>query len=156
MKYKISELDKKILKELKENSRIPFTQLANKLNIPDTTLHFHVKKMRENNIIKKFTIILGDFGEKITVLLKIKIGGHIIREVSENKAKMLGEKLKTKFSFIAISDDKVSIFGIISLRNEEELNKLLVELKRDPDIIQIEHNILDIIKGNEFINLEIE
>ncbi|MBD3229011.1 MAG: winged helix-turn-helix transcriptional regulator [Candidatus Lokiarchaeota archaeon] len=150
----LSETDKKILKGLKENSRIPFTQLADRIGIPDTTLHFHVKKMKKKGIIKRFTIIVGSKNEKKSILIKIKIGGHIIPEASVDKARTLGNSLKDKFNFVAISDDKVTIYGIVLIKNEDELNDLLNTLKRDPDIIDIEYKELNVLKGKDFLNIE--
>lgn len=150
----ISEVDKKILKGLKENSRIPFTQLAEKIGIPDTTLHFHVKKMKEKGIIKRFTVIIGSKVPKKSILIKIKIGGHIIPEASADKAKTLGNKLKDDFNFIALSDDKVTIYGIVTIKNEEDLKGLINNLKRDPDIIDIDYKELDVLKGKDFLNIE--
>ena len=154
MVYKLSDLDKEILKGLKKNSRIAFTKLAEEIGIPDTTLNYHVKNMKKNNIIKKFTIVIGNLEEIITIFIKLKIGGHIIPEASTTKARTLGKKLSTKFNFIAISEDNVTLYGIISLKNEEELNYLISDLNRDPDIIRIDYNKLDVIKGESFLTLE--
>jgi len=54
----LSDTDLEILRGLMKNSRVAFTKLAEEIGIPDTTLHFHVKKMKEKGIIKKFTIMI--------------------------------------------------------------------------------------------------
>ncbi|MHA1311396.1 MAG: Lrp/AsnC family transcriptional regulator [Candidatus Helarchaeota archaeon] len=154
MVYTLSELDKKILKGLKEDSRIPYTKLAKQLGIPDTTLHFHVKKMKEHGIIKKFTVIIEDYEKNRTFMIKLKVGGHIIADASIKKARMLGKELSEQFNFIGILEDKVTIVGLIKVKNEEELNKIVKNLERDPDIIKIEYDELEILKGDEFLNLE--
>jgi DNA-binding Lrp family transcriptional regulator len=154
-KFDLSELDKNILKGLKEDGRIPYTHLAEKLNIPDTTLHFRVKKLKERGIIKKFTILLDNPKDSITALIKIVIGQHTILKFSREKAKALGNKLKNKFNFIALSEDKITIYGIITLENEEKLQNLLHEIKRDPDIEKIEYLKLNVLKGEDFLSLNI-
>lgn len=52
----IDELDLKILQILYEDSRIAFTEIARILNVPDTTVHFRVKKMKKQGVISRFTI----------------------------------------------------------------------------------------------------
>ncbi|MHA1431884.1 MAG: Lrp/AsnC family transcriptional regulator, partial [Candidatus Freyarchaeota archaeon] len=47
MLVEIDDLDRKILALLQENSRVPFTQIAKELDVPDTTVHFRVKKLLE-------------------------------------------------------------------------------------------------------------
>ena len=52
----IVEKDKKILKELKKNSRNTTKQISSILKIPRVTVHDRIKKMKEKGIIKKFTV----------------------------------------------------------------------------------------------------
>tara|TARA_B100001175_G_C18940281_1_gene370982 strand:- start:203 stop:352 length:150 start_codon:yes stop_codon:yes gene_type:complete len=47
MKFKLDEVDHKILDLLIDNSRIPFTDIAKKLLISAGTVHVRVKKMEE-------------------------------------------------------------------------------------------------------------
>lgn len=52
----MDEKDKKILDILKKDSRTPYTEIAEKLDISEATVRKRIKSLRENNIIKKFTI----------------------------------------------------------------------------------------------------
>ena len=52
--YELSELDEKILERLSDDSRKAFTKIAKELDVPDTTIHFRVKKLKDSGIIKKF------------------------------------------------------------------------------------------------------
>ena len=52
MKFKLDDVDHKILDLLIDNSRIPFTDIAKKLLISAGTVHVRVKKMEEAGIIK--------------------------------------------------------------------------------------------------------
>ena len=47
MKFKLDDVDHKILDLLIDNSRIPFTDIAKKLLISAGTVHVRVKKMEE-------------------------------------------------------------------------------------------------------------
>ena len=51
VKLKLDETDHKILDMLIENTRIPFTDIAKKLNISAGTIHVRVRKMEEAKLI---------------------------------------------------------------------------------------------------------
>ncbi|MEZ4779428.1 MAG: winged helix-turn-helix transcriptional regulator [Flavobacteriaceae bacterium] len=50
-KFKLDETDHKILDQLIENTRTPFTDIAKSLDISAGTVHVRVKKMEESGII---------------------------------------------------------------------------------------------------------
>ena len=52
----IDEKDKKILKELKKNSRNSTKNIAKNIQIPRVTVHDRIQKMQEKGIIKKFSV----------------------------------------------------------------------------------------------------
>jgi Lrp/AsnC family transcriptional regulator for asnA, asnC and gidA len=52
----IDAVDLNILSFLQENSRTPFTKIAEKLRVSDATIHLRVKKMEELGLIEKYTI----------------------------------------------------------------------------------------------------
>ncbi|MBL6590712.1 MAG: winged helix-turn-helix transcriptional regulator, partial [Flavobacteriaceae bacterium] len=52
MKFKLDDVDHKVLDLLIDNSRIPFTDIAKKLLISAGTVHVRVKKMEDAGIIK--------------------------------------------------------------------------------------------------------
>ncbi len=53
----VDEKDYKILEELKKNSRQTTTELSDKLEIPRTTIHYRINKMKEEELIKRFTVV---------------------------------------------------------------------------------------------------
>jgi len=53
----MDSVDSKIIEILRKDGRIKFTDLANLVGVPDTTVHFRVKAMQEAGIIKGFTVI---------------------------------------------------------------------------------------------------
>ena len=57
MNYIIDEVDKKILMYLIDNTRMPFTEIAKKMNVSAGTIHVRVKKLEEAGIIKGTTLI---------------------------------------------------------------------------------------------------
>jgi len=53
---KLDLLDHKILEELKNNSRISFSEISQKIDKTEATVRRRVKKLREEGIITRFTI----------------------------------------------------------------------------------------------------
>ena len=49
----LTEKDKEIIYELNNNSRIPFRQLAKKVNLPENTLRYKIEKF-EKTIIRNY------------------------------------------------------------------------------------------------------
>ena len=43
----MKEIDQKIIDVMKENARISITDISKLTNIPDTTIHFRLKKMKK-------------------------------------------------------------------------------------------------------------
>lgn len=98
-KATIDEIDKKILKELQENCRLTSRELSKKLNMPITTIHQRVTKLREREVIKKFSAIvdpeIAGFDSMAIVFIHskpVKIGKKIMdnTELMQRIAKLYG------------------------------------------------------------------
>lgn len=50
--YRIDKIDKQILQFLIKNTRMPFTEIAKKMDVSAGTIHVRVKKMEDAGIIK--------------------------------------------------------------------------------------------------------
>lgn len=57
-KFKLDDTDHKILDMLIENTRVPFTDIAKKLNISAGTIHVRVRKMEEAKLITGSSLII--------------------------------------------------------------------------------------------------
>ena len=55
-RFKLDEIDHKILDMLIENTRMPFTDIAKALEVSAGTVHIRVRKMEESGIIKSCTL----------------------------------------------------------------------------------------------------
>lgn len=56
----LDEKDMKILKLLKDNSKLTSKQISKKALIPITTVHNRIKKLEKSGIIKNYTVLLND------------------------------------------------------------------------------------------------
>jgi len=156
----LDDLDRKIIQFLKEDSRLAYTKIAENLKVPDTTVHFRIKKLKKANIIKKFTVLISpeSFGYNQGALIKIKVGDHIIKEISVKKTIEIGKIFaqRPNFSFLGTAEDGTILYGLIFTKDEEELDKIVSEIRHDPDIIDVEIvKFLEIIKGREALGLNL-
>ncbi len=52
----LDSIDRRLLEELSKNSRENIASLSKKLGIPRTTVHYRIRKLIDEGIIRKFTI----------------------------------------------------------------------------------------------------
>jgi DNA-binding Lrp family transcriptional regulator len=74
-------LDRRILRILMEDAHTPFREIAKKADTTVGTVHNRIKRMREQNIIKRFLpeIDAQKLGYGICALIELKIaGGHLL------------------------------------------------------------------------------
>ena len=53
-------VDEELLDLLEENARMKFVDLADRLGVTETAVRKRMRKMVENGVIKKFTILRGE------------------------------------------------------------------------------------------------
>jgi Lrp/AsnC family transcriptional regulator for asnA, asnC and gidA len=82
----IDEVDLNILSSLQENSRMPFTRIAEKFGVSDATIHLRVKKMEDLGVIEKYTIIINEqaIGQPVTTYVLIRVDPGTVEEVCMN------------------------------------------------------------------------
>lgn len=73
MTIMIDDKDRELLEILKENSRLKTNEIARKVKMPRTTVYHRVKRMEEEKIIKKFTVIpdYKKIGEPVTAFILV-------------------------------------------------------------------------------------
>lgn len=71
----MDELDLKLMKALRADSRRSFLELAKELGVSDATIHARVKKMVEEGLIKGFTIRLDHekLGYGVTAFVEVRV-----------------------------------------------------------------------------------
>jgi len=77
----LDETDYKILEILRRDARTPFTDVGRDLAISDATVHVRVKKMMDEGIIKRYTIVVDEaaLGTNVCgfVLINVRPGYEI-------------------------------------------------------------------------------
>jgi len=145
-KFKLDDVDHQILDMLIDNTRVPFTDIAKKLNISAGTIHVRVKKMEEGGIIK---------GSSLTLDYK-KLGYSFIAYVgvflqNTSQTKFVLERINIiPFVTVAhITTGKFNIFCKIRAKDTEHAKEIIFMLDdiegvyRTETMISLEESIND-------------
>jgi Lrp/AsnC family transcriptional regulator for asnA, asnC and gidA len=121
-KFKLDDVDHQILDMLIDNTRVPFTDIAKKLEISAGTVHVRVKKMEEGGIIKGSSLSL-DY---------IKLGYSFIAYVGvflqkTSQTKFVLERIhEIPYVTVAhITTGKFNVFCKIRARNTEHAKEVI-------------------------------
>jgi len=114
----IDNLDKKILNEILNDSRLSYRQIAKKLKISTGTVLNRIKQLQNNNIIKYYTTILDHekLGYDLSVIIEIKV----------SKGKLIDiEKIISKHPNVCAVYDTTGLndaFIIAKFKTKNQLN----------------------------------
>ena len=99
-KYEIDKLDKAIIKELQQNARRPFTDIARKYEVSGGTIHQRVERLRELGIItgSKVTVDRKKLGYGVEVLLGIHLVNAKHMKKVLQKLENLPEVIQAKYT----------------------------------------------------------
>lgn len=126
MKIILDAIDEKILEELKENSRISFKDISERVGKTEATVRRRVNKLKEDGIIKSFTIeystnskpqtratvkIEPDFKEMKNIMKELKAIEEItdIWRLSGNCGLFIKVEIPTIEQFNPLIEEKISV-----------------------------------------------
>ena len=84
----MDDKDKAILEILKEDGRASYTEIAEEVDVSEATVRNRVEKMRENNVIERFTVETGGSRPKAVVMARVETGrdiGKVIEELPDTE-----------------------------------------------------------------------
>lgn len=120
---KLDDTDKLILNELKKDSRKTIREIAKTLKLRPSTVHQRITKLREANVIEKFTIKTSnkEVGENFIVLMLVSTEGAIIPEAAFKDA-----HIKEVFGITGEYDLMIKMKFI----DVEEFNRFILEFRK--------------------------
>ena len=135
----MDEKDEKILKLLKENSKLTTQQISKKILMPITTIHNRIKKLEKEGIIKKYTLELDNkkIGKAIVAYINIVVDYKLLKEANISQHQ-LAKKLK-QHEFVeeaAIVTGGTDIIIKVRSKNIDELDDFVVNYLRNIDGIE--------------------
>ena len=119
----INEKDLEIIKLMRENSRIPYTELAKRVGISDVAVIKRIKKLERRGIIKKYTIIVDP--KKLGYNSVSIVGINVEPEYIFPTISFLKDKEYVKY--LALSSGDHTLMAVIWARNGDELAKIFQE-----------------------------
>ena len=135
----MDEKDERIIEILKENSKLSTQQISKKTSIPITTVHHRIKKLNDEGIIKKYTIILDDkkIGKSISAFVLITVDYKLLKQMKKSQQD-LARKMKLHPSI----DESTTVTGAtdiiakVKVKNMDELNHLIENYIRNLDGVE--------------------
>jgi len=135
----LDEKDYRILTLLKENARLTTGELSRELDIPQTTIHNRIKKMRDSKVIKRFTIDVDRkiIGRGLVAYILCTVSYHTARRQKINQfevAKLIKELPEVEEVSIITGD--LDMIVKVSLEDVEKLNGFVIHKLRNIEGIE--------------------
>ncbi|WP_457557676.1 Lrp/AsnC family transcriptional regulator [Candidatus Harpocratesius sp.] len=150
----MDKIDIKLLAALEENARVSLKNLARDLNVKTSTIYHRLHKLRESNILERYTIVVNptEIGLTIHKLLSIRLKKMVIGKLDtmflESFAKFVSDQYN-EVLFAAVGDDE-QIHCILTFRNDQHYDNFITELKKNPYIDSMNIvNLSNILKGKK-------
>lgn len=138
LNYEIDDVDKTILMYLIENTRMPFTEIAKKMNVSAGTIHVRVKKLEDAGIIKGTTLITDydKMGYQFVAYLGLLL-------TKTNKIQQVVDELYQipNVTVAHIVAGKYNIFCKIRARDTNHAKELIYRIDQIDDVLRTESMI---------------
>ncbi len=119
----IDETDKEILEILQKDSRTPYTEIADKLDVSEATVRKRVSSLEEEGVIKRFTIEIEpeNLGYRTVTLLGLDVEPEYFLETVEKMSEI--EEVK----WVAKSTGDHMIMSEIWTKDSDHLSRVMSE-----------------------------
>lgn len=126
---KLDKKDLKIIEILKEDSSLSTHKISKKTHIPITTIHNRIKKLKQEGIIKNFTLNLDQekLGNSISAFLMIDV------DASSKTVEINQRDIIKKLSHLDEVENAYIVTGVadivakVHVKGIKELNELILE-----------------------------
>lgn len=129
MKTTLDEKDKTILEILKNHSEYSIAQIAKKTLFPITTVHNRIKKLKQEKIIKKYTIELDPIKIDKSFVAYILISANlaILKEKKKTQYDLAKEIKALPFTErVDIVSGGTDLIAIVRIKDVQEFDKALL------------------------------
>jgi Lrp/AsnC family transcriptional regulator for asnA, asnC and gidA len=119
----VDEVDLAILKFLQEDASMPFTEIARKLKISESTVRKRVEKLKQEGVIKRFTVIIdpSKIGLNTVAIVGVDVDPSKLLEASQKMCEF------PETRYVATSTGDHMIMTEIWARDGRELTKIISE-----------------------------
>jgi len=134
----LDEVDRSILRLLRQNARMSLQEMSRQTGISDATLHFRLKRMRANGVIESFTIWASPAATGYTVTAIMLVQTEAERHEQAVAALVKIPEITEVYGILGEYDLFVKVWA----RGLEELNALINDSIRSIDGIE---DLLEIV-----------
>lgn len=119
----IDEVDLKILELLELDSSLPYTEIARRLKMKESTIRKRIIALKRSGVIKKFSIVLdpSKIGMKVVAIIGIDVDPPRLLEVAQK----LSELKEARFVATSTGDHMIMIE--VWAKDGKELARLISE-----------------------------
>jgi Lrp/AsnC family transcriptional regulator, leucine-responsive regulatory protein len=130
MTYKLDDKDKKIIEILKEHGDYTTRQIAKKTLLPATTIHNRIRKLKQEKIIKKFTVDLDykQLERGFSVLVLVSVDYKSLRELKKDQHQLAKEiKILPEVEEVSVVTGGTDIVIRVRVKDVQEYDQFLLK-----------------------------
>jgi Lrp/AsnC family transcriptional regulator for asnA, asnC and gidA len=141
----LDEVDRAILRSLRENARMSMQEMSRKSGISDATIQFRLKRMKANGVIERFTITANPAatGYAVTAIMLVQTDNE--RQDQAVKALAKIPEITEVYEILGEYD----LFLKVWSKSLDELNSLINDRIRSIEGIEDLHEIVVVERAKE-------
>jgi len=124
----MDDLDERIIEILKKDSRRPFVEIAEQLQVSEGTIRSRVRRMMDDGIIKGFTIRTSSKNVKAMVEIRVDVNTD-----TDSVAKTLAAQEGVTEVYEVTGDQ--DIIAIVDVESSQQLNDIIEKARRYDNIL---------------------
>ncbi|MCL2142798.1 MAG: Lrp/AsnC family transcriptional regulator [Methanomassiliicoccaceae archaeon] len=124
----MDDLDEHIIEVLKKDSRCPFVEIAEQLQVSEGTIRSRVRRMMDDGMIKGFTIKTSSRNVKAMVEIRIDVNTD-----TDEIAKLLSANQGVTEVYEVTGDQ--DIIAIVDVESSQQLNDIIERMRRNDNIL---------------------
>lgn len=131
--FEVDEFDIQILKEVQENSRIPQSELGEKVNLSTAAVNRRLKKLKENGIITQYTALLNQsaLGFGLTIIATVEVESELIHKLDATQRDFENCEFVQQCYYVAGEWDFILVFAVKSMDQYTDLTRELFFQKKN-------------------------
>ena len=124
----MDDLDEQIIEVLKKDSRCPFVEIAEHLQVSEGTIRSRVRRMMEDGMIKGFTIKTSSRNVKAMVEIRIDVNTD-----TDEIARLLAANHGVTEVYEVTGDQ--DIIAIVDVESSQQLNDIIERMRHNDNIL---------------------
>ena len=134
----LDEIDKKILDFLVENTRTPFTEIANQMGISAGTVHVRVKKMEDAGIILGSSLVINY--KKLNYNFTTYVGILLSKSNKTQEVLKILEGIPN-VTELSVTSGKYNIFCKIRAKDTDDAKRIIYQINDIEEVMRPESMI---------------